>query len=118
MMYLRLAALAAFLGVAALALWFRGNAISAEAESRAARAQLTAAIEANRMMKDALDRATELRKQTDAILADIHVELRSIHEAADEENAAIDRLENDNEAVRNYLNTPIPDDLRRLLNPG
>ena len=115
---LRMAALglgaAGFLGLAIVALWYRGSAIAAEAEARKALAEREIAIEANRMMGKALDQMTQLRERENAIIAELTIELRDINDRFAAQAEAITDLEAANEGVRDYLNAPIPDDLRRL----
>ena len=119
-MTLRVYALAAaglaFMALAGVALWYRGEAISATAEAERARAALAVAVEANEAQADAIRRLTELSDRTETILADIAGKLAAINQNTADTTEAIADLERTNEDVRAYLAGRVPDDLRRVLN--
>lgn len=115
-LYLALGVLVAFLGLAAYALWQRGEAISARAEQARAQAALGEAIEANRAHQAAIERLTAVNERTDRILADISYKLAGIRDTAAETQASIAELERNDEDVREYLDRPIPESLQRVLN--
>lgn len=116
MMYLRLAALAAFLSVAGLALWFRGEAIQAEAARDRALADLSVAVAANKAQQETIGRLRADAEHNDRIIAEMADELAKIGEAVAGTNEAVGDLKDANEDVRAYLGTLVPADLDRLLN--
>lgn len=115
-LYLALGVLGAFLGLAAYALWQRGEAISARAEQARAQAALGEAIEANRAHQAAIERLAAVNERTDRILADISWKLAGIRDATAETQASVTELERTNETVRDYLAGVVPADLQRVLN--
>lgn len=116
MIYLRLGALAAFLAVAGLALWYRGNAIDARAEQAKALAALNIAVDANRVHEETIKRVTEANARTDRMLAEIAADVAAINDTTAETQASVIELERSNEDVRAYLSGVVPADLQRLLN--
>jgi LysB family phage lysis regulatory protein len=115
-LYLALGVLAAFLALAAYALWQRGEAIDARADQAKAEAALGQAVEANKAHQAAIERLTALNERTDRILADISWKLAGIRDATAETQASVTELERTNEAVRDYLAGVVPADLQRVLN--
>lgn len=64
------------------------------------------------------DLQEQRRRDSDAIVSLLET-TQQIREAVNATNSAIRQLGATNEEVRNYLDLPVPDDLRRLLNdPG
>ena len=63
-LYLLGGALLAFLALGGVALWYRGEAISAAAARDKAQAALATAVEANRQAAATIDAMTEDRKST------------------------------------------------------
>lgn len=102
-------------------LWYRGNAIKAEAEVQQREAEieriegeLQTAIDVNRINEQTIGR---LRAQMEADArdsAELAEELRKLNEKMAENNEALGELKEKDENVRDYLNTPVPDDLRRM----
>ena len=115
MMYLRLGLLATFLGVCGLALWYRGNAIAAAADAAAARADLSTALAANAAQEATIGRLRASAEANDRILAETADRLDAISRTLFETNSSIVDLKDANEDVRSYLGTPVPPDLRLLL---
>ncbi|CAI2936172.1 hypothetical protein [Aminobacter niigataensis] len=115
MIYLRLGGLAVFLGVVGLALWYRGEAISATAAAMQAKADLATAIDANKAQQQAIAELEHQLKVNDQIVAGLASRLASIRTEllADREEVA-DLKDRDND-VRTYLNSPVPDALRSVL---
>ncbi|BCH20162.1 hypothetical protein [Mesorhizobium sp. L-2-11] len=115
MMYLRIAALAVFLAVAALALWYRGEAISAEADRDRAIADLNTAVDANKAQEETIGRLRASAAANDRIIAKIAADVATISTNTTETNQAIGDLKDANEDVRAYLSTVVPADLKRVL---
>jgi LysB family phage lysis regulatory protein len=117
-MSLRLAIAAAlaiaFLSLVGTALWFRGQAISAAADATQARADLGTAIAANKAQEETIGRLRASAEANDRIVAEMADRLAAINEAVTENNAARNSLKDSDENVRSYLDTPVPDALRRL----
>ncbi len=104
----------AFLALGLTALWYRGNAIAAEARADRLKVERDTALKANETLDKALASMAALRERENEIIADLTIELRDINDRFSAEVEAITDLEAANETVRDYLNSPIPDDLRRL----
>lgn len=108
--------LIAFLAVGAAALWYRGQAISAEAETRQARADLSTAVAANKVQEETIGRLRADAARNDRILAKMADDIAGINSATAETNLQIGELKDANEDVRAYLAGRVPADLDRLLN--
>ncbi|MBB3705876.1 hypothetical protein [Aminobacter aminovorans] len=106
-----------FLSVGGLALWYRSNAFAAEAERDRARADLATAVDVNRAQEATIGR---MRAQADADAkgaAELAAELAALNDAFRANNAALAELKDKDATVRDYLNTPVPDDVRRMYAP-
>lgn len=115
-LYLALGTLIAFLGLAAVALWYRGEAISAEAETRQAKADLATAVAANAAQQETIGRLRASAEANDRIVSQMTDQLAAINAAVADTNQQIGDLKDANEDVRAYLAGRVPDDLNRLLN--
>jgi hypothetical protein len=98
----------------------RGNAIAARAERDAARQQVATLEEANRTN---LKTITELQADlvaNEALIGLYADQVDALRQQAVDAAAAIRKLAAENATVSDYLSTPIPADLRGLLNdrPG
>lgn len=110
-----LAALAiAFLSLGGLALWYRGEAISATAEAASARRQLSEATEANRQANATIDALQEQARLDSRLTSSLVAEMRKINDGLAAQSAQLTDLEKANAAIADYLNVPVPADLRRL----
>jgi phage-related tail protein len=116
MMYLRLAALAAFLAVAGLALWYRAEAATAAADAQQARANLAVAKSVISAQEEAMGRLRASAEQNAKDTAALVDELEAIHKAVADTNESVDNLRESNATVAEYLRSAVPDDLRLLLN--
>lgn len=58
----------------------------------------------------------ELRQLDAETLSALHAENEQINKRAEQRTTVIAKLENDHVEVKTYLGTPVPDDLRGLLN--
>lgn len=115
-LYLALGVLIAFLGLAALALWYRGEAISAAAQARQAKADLVTAEAANKAQQETIGRLRVSAEANDRIVAKMANDLAGINAAVADTNQQIGELKDANEDVRAYLAGRVPADLDRLLN--
>lgn len=118
-LYLALGVVIAFLGVVGVALWYRGEAISAAATAAQAKADLAATVEANKQAIAALD---ALQKQAEAdskLTASLVEQTRAINDNLTANNQKLVDLEKSNAAVRNFLDLSVPPDLDQLYHgPG
>ena len=106
--------LVALLSMGILALWYRSEAIGAEAERDRARADLTLAADANRKAVATIADMQAQARRDNQVTAAMVDELKRINEALAVQSAALTDLEKSNADVRAYLDTAVPDDLRRL----
>jgi hypothetical protein len=104
----------AFAGLAGTMLWYRGNAIAAEAELDKKKAELALAVDANDTLKAALEREQKQNDINSRIVLGFSRELAKINETFTANTAERHELENTDEDVRDYLRAPVPDALRRL----
>lgn len=85
-------------------------------ELELATTRLAVAEEVNRSNAELIrDLQVQRRRDSDAIMSLLEA-TQQIREAVNATNSAIRQLGATNEEVRNYLDLPVPDDLRRLLN--
>lgn len=115
-LYLALGLLAAFLALGGVAIWYRGQAISAEAETRKAKADLATAIAANAAQQETIGRLRASAEANDRIVAAMTDQLAAINAAVADTNQQIGDLKDANKDVRAYLAGRVPADLDRLLN--
>jgi phage-related tail protein len=112
--YLALGVLISFLAVGGLALWYRGQAISASAEAASARQQLSTAIDANKAANDALNTLQEQARATDRLVTSLNEKLRQTADELAAAKDAQDELERTDETVKSFLDTPVPPALGSL----
>lgn len=115
MMYLRLAAVVAFLGLAALAMYYRGNAAHAQAEAAQARANLAVAEDANKAQQATIGRLRATEEANAKATAELLDELEAINAKMAKTTDAVQALEKQNADVAAYLGAAVPADLRKLL---
>lgn len=104
----------AFLGLFATAAVYRGNAIAAEAKAARVQASLDTALDANKVSAATIDRMQKQDAANDKIAADLAQKLADANAALIETTTARADLKGKDETVRSYLDTPVPDALRRL----
>lgn len=97
-------------------LWYRGEAIDAEASEAATAAELALAKQANDRQAAALEQLVKRKARDDQLLADIANKLAGINQDLATTSEKITGLEKTNETVRAYLAHNIPAELRGLLN--
>lgn len=108
-----------YLGVAVLliaTLWFRGEAEKAWSERDKIQVQYAQVVEANRMQQKAIDDLRRLDQIKDQVISEYTATIDNLTASESQLRSEIRDLENANPVVRDYLNTPIPPDLMRLLN--
>lgn len=105
------------MGLAVMAaLWFGWSAESAKAERDAARAALQVAVDANKSLADANARLAEQNAIDGRIVMGLSKELAAINAALAAAGIDLAELERTDDAVRDYLDTPVPDALQLRLN--
>ena len=112
--YLALGVVIAFLGVGLLAYKYRGDAIGARAEAARIAGELQTAVGVNRVQEATIGR---MRAQAEADArgaAELAEQLAALNAAMQANNAALAELRKSNATVSDYLDTPVPDDLRRM----
>lgn len=107
--------LVAFVSVVSIALWYRGMAIAADRDRAQAQAELSTALDVNRVQQETIGRLRAEQARVDDILAGVADQIAGINTKMTESNAAIAALKDDDATVRDYLSQPIPDALRSLL---
>jgi LysB family phage lysis regulatory protein len=115
-LYLAAAAALAFAAVLIVALWYRGQAISAQAQAAQARADLASAVAANAAQQETIGRLRATAEANDRIVTQMTGQLAAINAAVADTNQQIGDLKDANEDVRAYLAGRVPADLDRLLN--
>lgn len=100
------------LGLAAGLFYYRGNAISAEADAHRARADRDTAIAVNKANEETIGRLKAAKEKSDQLVAELAEQIKtsnqSLIDAADERR----KLENENDDIRKFLALRIPDALR------
>lgn len=113
----------AIVALIGLVLWFRGEAVKADGErdlavthKQIAEQSLKDAVAVNERQDKTIEALTKLRDSNDALLTALNLSLQEISGKTDLTRSDIRQLEKSNAAVRNYLDTPVPPDLGRVLN--
>ncbi len=114
--YIMLGTVIAFLALGGTALWYRGNAIAAEAATRQAKADLATAVAVDTANQETIGRLKALADAKDKLLAGITEQLATINQNVAETTAAVQGLKDANEDVRAYLAGVVPPDLGVQLN--
>ncbi|MER9003349.1 hypothetical protein NKI15_06930 [Mesorhizobium sp. M0862] len=106
--------LLAFASLFGAAAWYRGNAIAAEAETARVQANLDKAVDANTVSAATIDRMQKQDAANDAITAAVMQKLTAANAELNAQGTARADLKGKDETARSYLNTPVPDSVRRL----
>jgi LysB family phage lysis regulatory protein len=106
----------AFLALAGVALWYRGEAISATAARDKAKADLSTAVSVNRAQEETIGRLRVQAALNDRILAELSDTVTGINDKLTETTKALTDLKGEDATVRSYLDTPVPAALGRLYN--
>ncbi|TGT76155.1 MULTISPECIES: hypothetical protein [unclassified Mesorhizobium] len=115
-LYAMLGAVIVFLAMGATIFWYRGEAISAQAAERQAKADLATAKGVNDANQETIGRMKALADAKDKLLADIAGQIADINANVAENTAAVQGLKDANEDVRAYLAGAVPPDLSLQLN--
>ncbi|OJU02579.1 MAG: hypothetical protein BGN87_00055 [Rhizobiales bacterium 65-79] len=113
-LYLLGGALLAFLALGGVALWYRGEAISAAAARDKAQAALATAVEANRQAAATIDAMTEQSRLDGRLAADLAAKNRQLADDLSDKDAQLDEMEKQNADLRKFLGQPVPPELGRL----
>lgn len=113
--YLTLGVITACLALGATALWYRGQAISAQAQAAQARLALNTAVAANKVQEETIGRLRASAAANDRIMAGLTEQLAFINASITETNQQIGDLKDANEDVRAYLSGLVPAELKRVL---
>lgn len=97
-------------------LWERGEVTSAIAARDAAYARVSALEEANRANQLALKTLIAEREINEALVASYSAQVDALRQQARDAASAIRKLSSENAVVKSYLDSPLPPDLRRVLN--
>lgn len=103
-------------GMAGVIMYYRGNAIDAEARAARVTAERDTAIAVNAAKDKEIARLERQATINNQIMVDVHKELQELNAKAAETNQALTELETTNEGVKVFLDTALPDELKRLLN--
>lgn len=114
-LYLAGLAVVTFAAVIVAALWYRGQAISAEAQAAQARLALNTAVAANKVQEETIGRLRASAAANDRIMAGLTEQLAFINASITETNQQIGDLKDANEDVRAYLSGLVPAELKRVL---
>ena len=94
---------------------YRQAAQLAEAETQIVTERLAIVTRANADNVATIGRITKMREQNDKLLRDITETLDTINSAQAETTAALTELKANDTDARTYLDSPIPDSVKRLL---
>lgn len=112
MLYVRLAFLIALAAAVATALWYRGQAIKADAESVQLRADLATAASVNQQNQATIATLRDDLTVSQALAKDLAEQVEQIDKELDTATDELNALKEADETVRDYLNSPVPDALR------
>lgn len=105
----------AFLIVTGVALWYRSEATSQRAAATQARADLATAVRANKQQQQAIAEMEHQIAINEQIVAGLATRLASIRTELLADREEVSDLKDRDNDVRTYLNAPVPDALRRVL---
>lgn len=98
------------------ALWYRGEAIEAAGARDKAQGELATALAVNATQKAAIDRLTAFRAMDDKLMVELQGQLSELATQTKRTTDAVRDLETTSADVKAYLSTPVPAELRGLLN--
>ncbi|MGN6773525.1 MAG: hypothetical protein ACTHJQ_27305 [Rhizobiaceae bacterium] len=113
-LYLAFGIVIAFLAIGGVALWYRGEAISATAARDKAQAALATAVEANKQAAATIDAMTEQSRLDGRLAADLAAKNRQLADDLSDKDAQLDEMEKQNADLRSFLDQSVPPDLGRL----
>lgn len=91
----------------------RKDAIASE---KLALTKLDSVIQTNLQNAQAFNDLVDIRRQDSEVLLHLSARITNIQVSLEKTKQSISQLEQTNAEVKKYLDTPVPDDLRRLLN--
>lgn len=106
--------LLAFLAVGSTALWYRGNAIEAQAERDKAVRDLGVVVGANKVQEETIGRMRAEADFKDRLVAKLAGDVAAINDNLAKTTRDLAELKDADPAVHDYLDTPVPDALRRM----
>ena len=115
-LYLEYALIAAVIAMTALAWGYRLQAKAALNRNHELAVQLSAASTANAINQQTIKDLQEQRRRDSEALAGLAEDVAYIRRTTGATHSAVKNLGATNEAVNDYLQQPVPDDLRGLLN--
>lgn len=116
-LYLMGAAVIVFLALIGVTLWYRGQAISAEADAAQAKADLATAIAVNRANEETIGRLMAQAAADAKGTAELAEQLRILNENYAAASKERQELKGSDDAVRDFLDLDIPLPLRRGMRP-
>ncbi|RUW41504.1 hypothetical protein EOA37_09590 [Mesorhizobium sp. M2A.F.Ca.ET.015.02.1.1] len=106
-------------GAIAAAAIYRGNAISAQAEAKQAKADLATEKAVNDANQATIGRMRAQAEADARMTAELAQQLADANQVFIDNTAALAKLKDANADVSHFLSTPVPADLRRLYDkPG
>lgn len=100
--------LIAMLALATVALWYRSEAISAEATAAKAKADLATAVAANKQAAETIDALQEQARLDNRLAASVLEQMQAIRDGLADQNTKLDNLEQADAPSHDYLSTPVP----------
>lgn len=105
----------------AVTMWFQRERLDKKLETAqvkigALERKVQAVETINREQQSQIENLAELREIDSKALTGLNDDYRALNDRDVRLNKQMRNLENSNATVRGYLDTPVPDDLRRLLN--
>lgn len=99
-------------------LFQRTAVIKAEADTATVKTELAGAKEANEHNTQLIDRFHMTREQNDAVILDLLEQQRLAGQRSDKATTIIKEAIRNDPATRDWADTPLPDSVRRALNPS
>lgn len=103
-------------GMGGTIMYYRGNAISAEARAARVTVERDTVIAINEQKDKEIARLTRQAEINNNIMVDLHTAMQELNTKAAETSRALTELESTNADVRIFLDTALPAELKRVLN--
>ncbi len=114
MSYIRIAFLALLAVSVATALWYRGQAIKADAAAVQLRADLATAANVNKQNQAAITKLQDNLRDSQTLAAELADQVEAIDRELDAANDELNALRESDATVSDYLSQPVPDALKRM----
>jgi LysB family phage lysis regulatory protein len=98
--------------------YYRADAAYESNRARVATEALGVAIGVNHTLNDTITNLNIQAQFNDELVADLQNQLAELAEIAGDNQAELERLREAEPDVKSYLDTPVPDALRRLYDPA